>query len=193
MPQDLVLAAKVDLPGQPRISSEGFLNMAKVIELEGKVDDNTRLIPDDRLAAFIARGSAELDTKTSEEQAGRLMQALLEGYPDLKPHNAKGYMGSITRAFLAYPLGVSMAVARDFPRKQEFHPRLAEVITALDAEKNRLLVLIGLAMKQRQERRRRDDAAREEEQYKATSPERRKLLAEAARQALKPMEPDDAR
>lgn len=174
------------MPASLKRSPEGISKASKLLDLEGKVDEQTQLLPDEVARDVILAWNAEMEVVVSEEQAKTLTRALLAGYHDLKPHDGKGYLDKITRAFQAYPLCVAIRVAQEMPTKQPFAPREAELHLALKAEKDRILVIVGLAMKQRQERRRREEEAAKEASYTKT-PEQKKRAIEAWK-AARPME-----
>lgn len=135
--------------------------------------------------------NTELARQTTLEEAARLTELLLRGYPNLKPRDPEGYAAVITKAFAAFPFCVSRSVMIELPKKLTFEPRQADLVLALTAEKERIQVLVGRAQKHLMQRKKREEQAAEEARYKASSPERRAALAEAARKALKPMEEEN--
>lgn len=173
------------------MSEDGFRNALKVLDTQDEVDGRTRLLPETVCQAVVARIDAE-NVPCDLNAAHQFTLKLIRNYPDLKPHDGKGYVLALDEIFAQYPATICAAVCdtnKGLPASLAFHPKSAQVKAACDAEKARIELIRANALWHGQERERRAKLRAAEAEYahsKFTHEERKaqvdKLLGRGAKE-----------
>jgi hypothetical protein len=165
------------------MSAKGFANALAVLNTSAPPASNSKLLPPEVCQRFIAEfdySARPLRDDPNILRAQRFAELLMRGFPELAPHDPKGYFIALIEVLSNYSERVCIEVVDVYtglPGRLGHNPKASDVREACETIKARFDVVRLRAQQHIAEYNRRQREAEEAKKYPRT-PEERAAMAE---------------
>lgn len=184
MTNDLVTVGSQASLAPSTIFKTSLERAVSLLDTDREVTPLTQLVPIDECRQVVM----EIDTDSARvgpDRATDFTRRLLACYPNLKPHDVKGYTLALTAIFAAYPETICKRICdpvKGLPGRLTYLPNAGDLNGALDAEMKRRTLIRANAIWHLREHERRHGEAKERAETEArrgTAEYRAKVVKEA--------------